>query len=259
MRIIDAHLHLDDNFSENLGTCIDKLEADRKNASINNVVVLHLQTQPWKAEEFKDLIPKYPNMAFFVNVTPHDAEFTGLLEKSINEFGFKGLKLHPRLNEFSVSDPRLVELCNKAGDLDIPVLIDAFPDGTFLMNGFNPTDYSDLALNCPSTKFIWAHCGGQHCIDFMMMCKRLKNVFMDISYSYLYFRGSSVTNDFNYLMKSMRFNKIFYGSDYPDRALRQSLDLSLEQMELGGFKTSEVDKIMSGNFIECIGDIFEQS
>lgn len=253
MKVIDSHLHIDDKISDNLQTCLAKLEEDRKNAGIDKCVVLHLETQMWALEEFKEIIPQFPNLIFFSNIHPYKENACSLLEQAIKEYGFKGLKLHPRLNQFKVDDPRVIKLVQKAGELNIPMLIDAFPDGNFLMEGFDYRAYSNLALACPSTKMIWAHSGGQHCLDFMMMCRRLPNVFMDISYSYLYFRGSSVTQNLNYVMKSMRFKKIFYGSDYPDRTLKETLELTLNEMKSAGFSSEEQDAILYNNFKEFMG------
>ena len=83
----------------------------------------------------------------------------------------------------------------------------------------------------------------------MMLAKRLPNVYMDISYSLLYYRGSSVVDNLLYAMRSMRFDRIFYGSDYPDRSIKDSLDLSLKILLEKGLTNEELDKILSVNAI----------
>jgi predicted TIM-barrel fold metal-dependent hydrolase len=253
MKVIDAHLHVDDKISNDLKTCLEKLDEERKLTGIEKCVVLHLETQKWSLEEYSKIIPLFPNLIFFANVHPYKSNALEILEQAIKNFGFKGLKLHPRLNQFKVDDPRVIKLVQKAGELNIPMLIDAFPDGNFLMEGFDYRAYSNLALACPSSKMIWAHSGGQHCLDFMMMCRRLPNVYMDISYTYLYFRGSAVTQNMNYVMRSMRFKKLFYGSDYPDRSLKETLDLTLNEMEQIGLTESEKSAILYDNFKDFLG------
>ena len=81
----------------------------------------------------------------------------------------------------------------------------------------------------------------------MMLAKRLPNVHMDCSYSLLYYRGSSVTNDLLYAMKSMRYDRIFYGSDYPDRSLKDSLEQSLVMFDQYGINGEALNKIMYEN------------
>ena len=71
-------------------------------------------------------------------------------------------------------------------------------------------------------------------LDFMMLAKRLPNVYMDCSYSLLYYQGSPTLKNLVYAMKSMKMERIFYGSDYPDREIKESLDLSCKDL---GFAT----------------------
>ena len=220
---------------------------------IDHVVVLHLEAQPWGMQEFISALKPEAGMHGFVNIHPYTTDSCKLLEFAIRVLGFEGLKLHPRLQQFDVSSKLVVNLCNKAADLGVPVLIDAFPDGTYLMNGFNPIDYALLAKRCDMTKFIWAHMGGHYVIDFMMLAKRLSNVWMDTSYSLLYYRGSSKVDDFTYAMKSMRFNRILYGSDYPDRPLKETLHESIEILTQHGIIDSAADSILSKNAYALFG------
>jgi len=245
--IIDSHLHLDENFD---GTCKGAvLELDRQllEAKIDRAIVLHLETQPWSAEEVSKEINKSPRLKGFINVNPLDSNSVKKLENGIANLGYMGLKLHPRLQCYSLKNSRVKKLANLAGKLNIPVLIDAFPDGTHLMQGFSPLNYSDLALACPNTKFIWAHMGGHYVLDFMMLAKRLENVYMDFSYSLLYYKDNSTISDIIYSMKSMKFNKIFYGSDYPDRSIINSYKMSKDILIKHGLSDLELDKLFFSN------------
>ena len=242
--IIDAHLHLDENFD---GTCegaVLELETQLKKAKIKQAIVLHLETQPWSAEEFSKCIGKSSRLKGFINVNPLNLNSINQLKNGIINLGYVGLKLHPRLQCYSLKNPKVKKLCKVAGDLNIPVLIDAFPDGTHLMQGFSPLNYSNLAVLCPNTRFIWAHMGGHYVLDFMMLAKRLSNVYMDFSYSLLYYQNNSTINDIIYCMKSMKFNKIFYGSDYPDRSIIKSYNMSIEILKKHGLSEKELNKIL---------------
>ncbi len=87
--------------------------------------------------------------------------------------------------------------------------------------------------------------GGHHVIDFMMLAKRLDNVYFDISYSFLYFRGSDVPKNMAYAMKSMRYDRVFYGSDYPDRSIQQTLKDSVVLFDQFEIDQSDQTKILS--------------
>ena len=76
---------------------------------------------------------------------------------------------------------------------------------------------------------------------------------MDLSYSLLYFQSSSIPDNMIYAMKSMKFNKIFYGSDYPDRSVTETLQKSLEFFESKKLTSKEVDKILFLNAKDFYG------
>lgn len=245
--IIDAHLHLDDKFDGTAQGAARELDRQMADAGVARAIVLQLEIQPWTAEEVSEAIAPYPRLKGFINVHPNKGEPEELLRDGIEKLGYIGLKLHPRLQEFEVDDERTVRLVQAAGEMNVPVLIDAFPDGTHLMQGFCPLKYSSLASRCPQSRIIWAHMGGHHVIDFMMLAKRLPNVYFDFSYSLLYYQNSSIPNDMVYAMRSMKFERIFYGSDYPDRSISSSLDMSLNFLRKEGLSDAELDKIMGRN------------
>jgi uncharacterized protein len=248
--IIDAHLHLDERHDGTVQGAAKELNRQIHEAGISRVVALHLQTQGWSMHEFADAIAPYPSIKGFVNLHPHHENPGIELREAVEKLGFIGLKLHPRLQEFGVDDIETQKLAAIAGEMNLPVLIDAFPDGTHLMQGFDPVRYANLARSCPKTRFIWAHMGGHKVIDFMMLAKRLPNVCMDCSYSLLYYRSSSVPNDLVYAMRSMRFDRIFYGSDYPDRPLKVSLDMAVDQLRSLNVTDAEMEKLLYANAAE---------
>lgn len=245
--IIDAHVHLDDRGVTGVAAAADELARQMRVAEIDNVVALHLESQPWSVDEFAKAVAPHRGIHPFVNIHPEAAGATDKLVSAVRDLGFVGLKLHPRLQEFSVSSPKTIELVRHAGMLGIPVLIDAFPDGTHLMQGFNVLAYADVAISCPRTRIVWAHMGGHRVIDMMMLAKRIPNVFMDTSYSLLYYRGSSVPNDMVYAMRSMRFERIMYGSDYPDRNLSESVRLSIDLLSGLGVQSNHLNLILFKN------------
>lgn len=251
--IIDTHLHLDGNFDGTAQGAARELDRQLAEAKVARAIVLQLEIQPWSAEEVSDAISRYPRLRGFINVHPNKGAPEYLLRDGIERLGYIGLKLHPRLQGFEVDDERTVRLVQNAGEMNVPVLIDAFPDGTHLMHGFSPIKYALLAQRCPKTRIIWAHMGGHHVIDFMMLAKRLQNVYFDFSYSLLYFQNSSVPNDMVYAMRSMKFKRIFYGSDYPDRTISASLDGTLDYLSGQGLDKEDLDKIMGLNAMEFFG------
>lgn len=244
--IVDAHLHLD----ERLGSALEaarELENQLAAAGIARAIVLHLETQPWSVEEVSEALAQCSRLRGFINVHPEHADAEARLRDGIERFGYIGLKLHPRLQEYGVDDASTIRLVSAAGEMGVPVLVDAFPDGTHLMQGFSPVRYAVLAKQCPRTRIIWAHMGGHYVMDFMMLAKRLPNVYVDFSYSLLYYQRSSVPVDMAYAMRSMRFERVFYGSDYPDRSIADTLAMTLAFLRTQEIDEAQLARIMGGN------------
>ncbi len=253
MKFIDAHLHLDPNIDGSLKTAAQVLNSQLELAGVSRCILLHLEQQPWTAEEVAEEIEKYERLKAFINIHPKEIDAKEKLKHGIEQLGYIGLKLHPRLQEFPVDDSTTISLIRFAGELNIPVLIDAFPDGTHLMQGFSPVKYAAVAKECPHTKIIWAHMGGHYVLDFMMLAKRLPNVYMDCSYALLYYQNSPTTDNMIYAMRSMQFNRLFYGSDYPDRRVDVSLKRSIEILKGHGVNDENLDKLMFSNAKEFFG------
>lgn len=250
MRVIDCHLHLDDRIDGTVASAAKSLSLELEKANVEKALVLHLLVQPWSEESVAAEIAKHSNLFAFINVDPFKSDCCETLSRGISELGFKGLKLHPRLQSFLPNEKPVIELVRFAGELGVPTLIDAFPDGGALMDGFSPLKFAELARACPKSKIIWAHMGGHTAIDMVMLAKRLPNVYMDFSFSLLYYRGSSVPRDLVYGMRSMKFERIFYGSDYPDRSIKETKDASVELLRELGLTDNQLDKVLYQNAVE---------
>lgn len=251
--IIDAHLHLDEKIDGTAQEAAAELCRQLTDSQIARALVLHLEAQPWSAAEFSEAIRPYQQLRAFVNVHPHAVDAREQLRNAVENLGFIGLKLHPRLQKFDTDDAEAVRLVQFAGEMNIPVLIDAFPDGTHLMSGFSPLKYASLVKQSPNTRVIVAHMGGHHVLDMMMLAKRLPNMYFDISYSLLYYQGSSVPDSMVYAIRSMKNSRVFYGSDYPDRSIGKSLKMSLDYLRGKGFTDGEMELLLFGNAREFFG------
>jgi predicted TIM-barrel fold metal-dependent hydrolase len=251
--VIDTHLHLSPQVSPSALVAATALENDLAASNVERAIVLHLLAQPWSAEEFAEAISTTKRLSGFINLDPFDSDAQHQLREGVEKLGFIGLKLHPRLQKFDLDDPAVRRLVGYAGEINVPVLIDAFPDGDWLMMGFDPIAFARLAKACRLTRIIIGHFGGHHCLDFMMLAKRLPNVWFDLSYSLLYYEGSAVTANLLYCCRSMKYQRIFYGSDYPDRDIATTIRRSLGIFEAHGVNGVELDQLMRSNALEFFG------
>jgi predicted TIM-barrel fold metal-dependent hydrolase len=250
IKVIDSHLHLNSWNIPDLKLAAEDLNTNLVESNTEKALVLHLLCQPWKIEDVAKVINENERLLGMANIDPFSNTAKEDLKYAIEELKFVGLKLHPRLQHFSPEDEKVIEIVKYAGELNVPTLIDVFPDGTALMDGFDPLKFAKLATECPESKIIFAHMGGHYCIDFMMLAKRLPNVHMDISYSLLYYKGSSVPQNMMYACKSMRYDRVMYGSDYPDRKLKVTVDESLKIFSEHSVSVENTQKVFYNNFKE---------
>lgn len=246
MKIFEAHLHLDHRNGVSARVAADALLHEMKACDVEYAVVLHLLTQPWPVAEVSEVLRAEEKLIGFINVDPLSPTALADLERA-KALGFRGLKLHPRQQRFKPDDPANVELVRAAGRLRMPVLIDCFPDGDWLAAGLSVLQYAALARSAPEATVIVAHAAGHHCIDLMMLAKRTPNLWFDLSYSLLYYRGSPVIPTLFYCMKSMRYQRVLFGTDYPDRPLVESVKSSLELFDEFGLHGEERERILWKN------------
>jgi len=245
--VIDMHTHLGADAGVSAANAAKKLNDALKENGVVRAIVLHLSFQPWSIEEFAEAIAPYDRLVGFANVHPDRSDATDELSRAVKDLQFKGLKLHPRLLQHGIDEENTINLVRHAGELGVPVTICGFPDGDWIMQGGTMLKYANLAKACPDTNIIVAHMGGHHVIDLMMLVKRVKNMYLDTSYSLLYYRGSSLCQDMIYAMRSMRFERIFYGSDYPDRPIGETLIESKNVMFEYGMNEDEMERVLYHN------------
>lgn len=140
---------------------------------------------------------------------------------------FRGLKLHPRIQQFSLKDSRVYSLLYEAAKLSIPVLFDGVTHGSILP--MNETDlreidtYASIFYDLP---IIVAHLGGEYLYDMVDICRHRSNVFLDLSwipdYEERMYKGrADRINAIEYAVKTLApYNKLIYGSDFPEESAK---------------------------------------
>ncbi len=257
MKVIDMHLHLDETVRGESKVALDTLSREMIKEGVSKGLLLHLNTQRFHFEDLGRELGQYKNIFGFININPMDKDACFQLERGITKFNYKGLKLHPRLNEYRADHPKVKKLFRKAYELGVPTLVDAFPDGNSLLLGDEVSQYGRLALSCPDAPLIVAHFGGHRVIDMMLVAKRVPNIYLNISYTLLYYRDSSITGDIVYAIKSMKGERIFYGSDYPDRELGKTLKLTLDVFDKFNLTDDLIEKVLYKNAKKFITDFIK--
>jgi len=138
---------------------------------------------------------------------------------------FRGLKIHPRLQQFSLKDSRVYGLLYEAAKLNIPVVIDGVTQGSYLPikdNDLREIDtYASIFYDLP---IIVAHLGGEYLYDMVDICRHRPNVFLDLSWIHdfeqTYYQGRPDRIEaIEYAVRTLApYYKLIYGSDYPEES-----------------------------------------
>jgi predicted TIM-barrel fold metal-dependent hydrolase len=75
------------------------------------------------SEFIYECVQQYPDRLFgWCSVVPSELDAPDRLEHYVCDMGFKGLKLHPPIQGFAPSDPRVFRTVRKAIEPDVPIL-----------------------------------------------------------------------------------------------------------------------------------------
>ncbi len=153
-----------------------------------------------------------------------------------------GLKIHPRHQAVTVDDGRAIEIIEWAAERDLPILFDVFPYGSSLDDtATHPLAYLALGRRLPGLRMILAHAGGYRLMEAFLVAKANPLVYLDLSFTPVYFKGSSVAEDCSFLCKRIPPGRVLYGSDFPYVSFSDSLEAArLYSSKLDASTRSEV-------------------
>lgn len=250
--IIDCHVHIHpeaDGWGDRYDASLDTLMDALRQGPVDKAVLL-----PIAPKVSNDFIYKacksYPDQLIgFASVEPNDPQRSVIeLEHAVFNLGLKGLKLHPRLQGFGINDfQNILPLIQKSALLNIPVLIDGFIYGSNMFELKVLELINRLACSVPEAKIILAHAGGFQLFDALMIAKSTYNVYLDISFTPQYFRGSSIIKDLGFVIKKLGVDRIIYGSDHPEMPLLTTFSETLDILQQYGLTSSQIDAILGEN------------
>lgn len=211
MHIIDAHTHI-----EGLPGCSwqdppEMILRLMDEAGIDKAVVMTYCDAPMKHPDYdpllyvRDAVARYPDRLLgFARLDPGAENACDLLETSVRDWGFQGLKLHPLGYRLPPDGEATIKLLRKAGNLGIPALFHCGDEEyTF------PLQLERAARLCPETTIIFGHMGGYyHGHDAIAVAKRCPNVYLETSATPHVFQ-------ILYALQELGAERIIYASDGP--------------------------------------------
>ena len=197
------------------------------------------------------LAATHPGMMPIATVHPYDGQAAIAELERVAARGIKVLKLHPHTQKFDVTDPRVLALVRRAGELRVIVLM----DNANILPG-DSENLFNLAVKAPKTRFIFAHMGGLNFRfwNILTLARTAQNffgdnIYFDISGTVTVVAGSPIQNEFVWTMHNVGIDHLLLGSDFPQLSLPQTL-AAFNKLDLTG---EEKAKITFGNAQRLFG------
>jgi predicted TIM-barrel fold metal-dependent hydrolase len=160
--------------------------------------------------ELKEVAERYRGKIVpFCTVNPM---YRGVAEnevrKCIQEWGFKGVKLHPQVHQYLADTQAVLDLMELITKLRVPVV---FHTGDrFVGDPFSrPRRFVKIAESFPDAKIIMAHMGVSDWPEVLEMAARYENLIMDTT-------GATITYGFvESFVDRIGAERIVWGSDVP--------------------------------------------
>jgi len=222
--IIDGHVHVTEDgkwFDTHHDASLARLIREMDNCDIEKAVLLPIA--PFTSNKFiASVCQQYPDRFIgFGSVNPIAEGAVETLRNEFSELGLKGIKLHPRLQKFSLADERAIDVIRKAAERNIPLVIDAWIGKD--MKGIELIDDIELvAGQVPEAKIIFTHLGGFAHDRVPEMAKNHSNIYFDLSFVLTYFDRDYLEMNIIQIMKEIDSSRMMYGSDFPEVKANES-------------------------------------
>lgn len=205
------------------------------------------------------LAQKHPDrLIAFAGVDPRRETAVDIFKKCIEEWGMKGLKLHPTCG-FYPNQKEVYPLLEKAFEWKIPVIIHSGSMMVPLRSKYSqPIHFDDLGADFPDLPIIAAHSGGVFGYPQMISVMNTKlNILSDISAWQIV-----ATKNYSFFCRALRElmdftepERILFGSDSPSFRsvmagkdwVRLIKDLPQKATEGTTFKEEEISALLGGN------------
>ena len=173
-------------------------------------------------EEIAELAHKHSDVAIpFASINPHRGKAgVDMAKKLIRDYGVKGFKFHPQVQDFFPNDKLAYPLYEAIAEAKLPALFHSGQTGVgagtrggsgVRLKYGNPIFLDDVAVDFPDMPIVIAHPSFPWQEEALSVATHKPNVYIDLSgWSPKYFPPILVQYA-NTLLK----NKILFGSDYP--------------------------------------------
>lgn len=230
--IVDAHNHIGKR--KGLTFLVGDLLKEMDKSQIDQAVVFSM-TESIDNQYVAQSVKAHPDRLIgFATVNPWSEQAETELIRCAEEYGMRGLKLHPIRHGFVFDDHYLLDpIFNLCTRFHLPVIAYGAADVASV-----PNHFEEMANTFPDVPFIMAHMGYMYETNSAIdVASRARNVYLETS-------GVFVRQIQNALRK-VGAGKIIFGTDTP----KEEFFFSLEKVNLSTDDMKERSQILGGSLL----------
>jgi predicted TIM-barrel fold metal-dependent hydrolase len=235
--IIDSHAHMGEGFykEDPVQSFIpaERIVKMAREAGVDKTIVFPVNYPEYSGamREIYTAVQQFPGeLIGYARVNPENDNARAVMRQAIEEFGFKGLKLHPGNDKWTVNSRETRGLLDMARDYGIPALFDPV---------VQLDDIFALTREYPTLNFIIAHMGGfydwrtiERCIA---LAEELPNVYLDTPFAMVHVMIRKAAERIP--------SKLIFGTDAP--AIHPAVELA--KIRSLALPEEVEEKILGGN------------
>ena len=243
--VIDAHTHI--GLKHGLSQSVEELIAKLDQAGVDKAVMFPFPEGNGLSGDVREnndvvtqAVKNHPDRVIpFCIVNPWHKELAVKeLRYCVEELGFKGLKIHPTLHGYRLSDHALVDpLFEAAADLGIVITSHGAGD---LLN--NPSEFAEMARTFPTVPLLMVHMGVFWLTDHAVeVAKAHPNVYLDTSRAPIF--------EIQVAVKAVGPEQVIWGTDAPF----VDYDVEFNKMTRATDDPAGYELIVGGNIARLLG------
>lgn len=236
MQIIDAHNHVGirPGARQTGSDLVAKLDA----TGVHKAVMFPFVEGNFSNDPIKQAYDEHPDRLIpFCAVNPWEPGAAAEVRRCITEWGFMGLKLHPTINGYHLSDPKLVDpLFKVVEEFGLPVIVHGASD---LYNC--PPEFALMAARFPNVTLLMAHMGFFWSVDQAIgFARQYPNLYLETSRAPIFEIQTAV--------RELGADKVIWGTDSPF----VDYEWEFKKMERADDTPEGYAKIVGGNIARIL-------
>jgi hypothetical protein len=170
----------------------------------------------------------------YVWPNPHETTAVKLVKQALDEWGFRGIKLHPLFNAFLPNDDIVHPIMEEARRARVPVAIHSGHPPFSL-----PWSIGELAEVYPDVRIVMLHMGHGHGVYIQAAintARRYENIILETS-------GMPMHTKIREAVKTVGERRVVYGSDIPFH----HSSVELQRVKMAGLSDRELGLVLHDN------------